>query len=63
MRDLTGVLDVRVDFLFEKSSNPQHEVVRNENRSFDSGFHLCSPPPQFRYGPGNTRSLVTITLN
>ena len=36
MRDLAGVLDVRVDFLFEKSSNPQHEVVRNENRSFDS---------------------------
>ena len=29
MRDLARVLDVRVDFLFEESSNPQHKVVRS----------------------------------
>jgi hypothetical protein len=63
MRDLAGVLDVRVDLLFEESSNPEHEVAWNEPLLFDAGFHLVCSPPQFRYGPGNTRSLVTITLN
>jgi len=63
MRDLAGVLDVRVDFLLEESSNPEREVARNEHLSFDVGFHLRSSPRQFRYGPGSTRSLVTITLN
>jgi hypothetical protein len=29
MLDLAGVLDVRIDFLLEESSNPEHEVVRN----------------------------------
>jgi hypothetical protein len=29
MRDLPGVLDVRIDFLFEEAANPEHEVVRN----------------------------------
>jgi len=48
MRNLAGVLDVRVDFLFEESSNSEREVVRNEHLSFDVRFHLGCSPRQFR---------------
>jgi len=48
MRNLAGVLDVRLDFLLEESSNPEHEVVRNLNLSLGVGFHLVCSPPQFR---------------
>jgi hypothetical protein len=48
MRDLPGVLDVRVDFLLEESSNPEREIALHEPLLFDAGFHLVCSPPQFR---------------
>ncbi len=63
MRHLVRVLDVRVDLLFEKSSDCDREVAQSEPPTLDIEFHLSCSLPQFRYGPGKTRSLVTITLN
>jgi hypothetical protein len=63
MPDLARILDVRFGLLLEESPNSEREVARNQSRPFSVGFHLGCSPRQFRYGPGSTRSFVTITLN
>ena len=48
MRDFAGVLDVRVDLLFEESSDCDREVAQSQPFTFDIGFHFGCSLPQFR---------------
>lgn len=48
IRDFAGVLDVRVDLLFEKSSDCDREVAASQPFTFDIGFHFGCSLPQLR---------------